>query len=79
MTIPTNESIAYMGTWTYRGCLPVSRLTFSEKYGNEILSFYDLTVGISDSNVFIPRQECLTEKEYANRKVLFGAPVKKTE
>ena len=76
-TLPNNETLAYIGTWTYRGCLPVSRLTFSEKYANEVLSFYDITVGISDPNVFIPRRECLTEKEYAMRSTLFGAPIKK--
>ena len=76
-TTPTNETIPYMGTWTYKGCLPVSRLSFSEKYGNEVLSFYDITIGISDPNVFIPRRECLTEKEYAMRHALFGAPIKK--
>ena len=76
-TLPTHETIPYISTWTYQGCLPVSRTTFSEKYGNEILSFYDLTVGISDPNVFIPRQECLTEQEYAMRHVLFGAPTKR--
>lgn len=76
-TIPTGEVLPYIGTWTYQGCLPVSRITFSEKYGNEILSFFDITVGISDPNVFIPRQECLTEYEYAMRNVLFGKPSKK--
>ncbi|CAF1981119.1 unnamed protein product [Rotaria magnacalcarata] len=76
-TLPNNETIPYIGTWTYRGCLPVSRTTYSEKYGNEVLSFYDLTVGISDPNVFIPRSECLTEKEYATRHTLFGTTNKK--
>lgn len=68
-----------MGTWTYQGCLPVSRATFSEKDGNEILSFFDVIIGISDPNVFIPRRECLTDKEYAMRNVLFGKPMKKNE
>lgn len=76
-TLPTNETLPYVGTWTYRACLPVSRSTFSEKYGNEILSFYDLTTGISDPNVFIPRPECLSEEEYAKRHILFGVPAKK--
>ncbi|CAF2488201.1 unnamed protein product [Rotaria sp. Silwood2] len=76
-TLPSNETIAYVGTWTYRGCLPVSRTTYSEKYGNEMLSFYDLTVGISDPNVFIPRPECLKAEEYAMRNTLFGTPTKK--
>jgi len=78
-TLPTNETVPYIGTWTYQGCLPVSRVTVSEERGNEILSFFDVTVGISDPNVFIPRRECLTENEYALRNVLFGRPSKKNE
>jgi len=78
-TLPTNETISYIGTWTYEGCLPVSRATSSEKYGNEILSFFDIIVGIGDPNVFIPRQECLTEQEYAMRNILFGTAIKKNE
>ncbi len=74
MTLPTNETLPYVGTWTYKGCIPVTRLTFSEKYGNEILSFFDVTFGIGDPNVFIPRRACLTEKEYAMRNILFGKP-----
>ncbi|CAF1073955.1 unnamed protein product [Rotaria sordida] len=77
LTLPTNETLRYVGTWTHQGCLPVSRTTYSEKYGNEILSFYDLTVGISDPNVFIPRRECLTEQEYAMRNTLFDKLTKK--
>lgn len=73
-----NETIPYISTWTYKGCLPVSRTTYSQKYGNEVLSFYDLTVGISDPNVFIPRQECLSAQEYAMRQALFGTPAKTT-
>ncbi len=76
LTLPTNQTIPYFGTWTYEGCLPVSRLTFSEKYGDEILTFFNIVVGISDPNVFIPRRECLTEKEYALRHVLYGTQSK---
>ena len=76
-TTPTNDTIDYVSTWTYRACIPVSRNTYSEKYGISHLSFYDVTAGISDPNVFIPRRECLSEKEWAMRHTLFGAPAKK--
>ncbi|CAF1391969.1 unnamed protein product [Adineta steineri] len=78
-TTPTNDTIDYVSTWTYRGCLPVSRTTYSEKYGSSHLSWYDITVGISDPNVFIPRRECLTNFEWENRFTLFGTPNKKIE
>jgi hypothetical protein len=68
-----------MSTWTYRGCLPVSRTTFSEKYGVSHLSFYDITAGIHDPNVFIPRRECVSDEEWAQRYTLFGTPTKKDE
>jgi hypothetical protein len=38
------------------------------------LSFYDVTVGISDPSVFIPRRECLSDEEWENRYTLFGTP-----
>lgn len=75
-TLPGNEIAPYILSWTYQGCLPVSRAVFSQKYGNEILSFFDITVGISDPNVFIPRRECLTATEWDNRYTLFAVPSK---
>ena len=71
-TTPDKESIDYVSTWTYRGCIPVSRTTAGEKSGVSQLSFYDVTAGISDPNVFIPRRECLTSEEWAKRDLLFG-------
>ncbi|CAF3430482.1 unnamed protein product [Rotaria sp. Silwood1] len=76
-TLPSNDTIDYISTWTYRGCLPVSRTSFSQKFGTSHLSFYDITVGISDPNVFIPRRECLTSEEWDMRHTLFGTPAKK--
>ncbi|CAF1222082.1 unnamed protein product [Adineta ricciae] len=77
-TIPSvNVTLSYISTWTYKGCLPVSRTVYSDTYGNDVLSIYDVTVGISDPNVFIPRRECLTAEEYAMRQALFGTPSKK--
>ncbi|UJR37490.1 hypothetical protein I4U23_030193 [Adineta vaga] len=65
ITIPfLNVTLPYIATWTYKACLPISRTVYSEKFGNEITSFYDITAGISDPNVFIPRRECLTAREY---------------
>jgi len=75
-TTPTNVTVDYVSSWTYNGCLPVSRTSFS-RLGVSHLSFYDVTVGIRDPNVFIPRPECLTQEEWANRYTLFGAPMKK--
>lgn len=77
LTLPNNETLPYIGTWTREGCIMVSRIITSEKYGNEILTVFDATVGISDPNVFIPRRECLTEQEYAMRDALFDKPTKK--
>jgi hypothetical protein len=76
-TTPANDTINYFSTWTYRGCIPVSRNTVSEKYGSGHLSFYDVTLGISDPNVFIPPRECLSEKEWDMRYTLFGTPTQK--
>ena len=58
--IPGNV-FTYVSTWTYRECIPVTVTTYSEKSGREYVSFYDVTLGIRDPNVFIPRPECLTE------------------
>jgi len=63
-TTPENHTVNYFGTWTYQGCLPVSSTSHNSKYGTSHASFFDITPGISDPNVFIPRRECLTAKEY---------------
>jgi len=75
-TGPANDTVRTFGTWTYQACLPVRRVSHSSAYGRSELSFFDVTAGIHDPNVFIPRPECLTEEEHANRHVLFGTPKK---
>jgi len=72
--LPTNETVRVFGTWTLQACLPVRQILHSSLYGRTERSFYDITAGISNPSVFIPRQECLTEEEYANRDILFGTP-----
>jgi hypothetical protein len=76
-TTPSNDTVRTFGTWTYQACLPVNFIRHSTQYGRTQSSFFDIVAGISDPNVFIPRRECLTEKEYAMRHALFGAPPKK--
>jgi hypothetical protein len=60
--------------WTYEACIPVARTLFSPTMGVSHISFYDVTAGIRDPNVFIPRRECLSDEEWANRYALFGRP-----
>ncbi|CAF3087755.1 unnamed protein product [Rotaria socialis] len=72
-TIPINQTATYIGTWTYDGCLPISDITFEPHDRINYTFFYDITIGISDPNVFIPPRQCLTEKEYNMRHTLFGS------
>ncbi|CAF1036801.1 unnamed protein product [Rotaria sp. Silwood1] len=72
-TTPSNDTVNYIGMWTYEACLPVSQTSTHPKYGTSHQSFYDVSGGISDPNVFIPPRECLSDKEYAMRHTLFGA------
>ena len=58
-------------------CLPVSQSILSSQYGRTQVSFYDITAGISNPDVFIPRRECLTEQEYAMRDKLFRGTSKR--
>ena len=69
--------IEYTSTWTLQGCVPVSRTSFGPQLGVAHVSFYDVTVGIRDPNVFIPRRECLSAEEWENRYTLFGTPADK--
>lgn len=48
----------YVGTWTAVGCAPVTDAYFSQRTGFVHWSFYDVTLGISDPNVFVPPAEC---------------------
>ncbi|CAF0783285.1 unnamed protein product [Adineta ricciae] len=78
-TTPSNDTVRTFGTWTYQACLPVRFISHSQRFGRTETSFFDITAGISDPNVFIPRRECLTEKEYAMRDILFGKPSKQIQ
>ncbi len=72
-----NETRQFMSQWTYQGCIPVSRTSYGGTTGITHISFYDVTAGISDPNVFIPRRACLSDEEWANRYTLFGTPTTK--
>jgi len=48
----------WMGTFTDKECLMVTEGFFSNKTGFVHTSVYDITLGISDPNVFIPPSEC---------------------
>jgi hypothetical protein len=71
-TGPANDTVRTFGTWTYQACLPVRFISHSSRFGRSELSFFDVTAGIRDPNVFIPRPECLTEEENIMRDALFG-------
>lgn len=47
-----------MGVWTYEACIPVSVVFRSQKFDSH-QHFYDITPGIDNPNVFVPRKECL--------------------
>ncbi|XP_033127892.1 mammalian ependymin-related protein 1-like isoform X3 [Anneissia japonica] len=49
----------YIGVWTLTGCLPVREGYYSNQTGFINTEFFDITLGISDPNVFIPPQECI--------------------
>ena len=48
----------YSGSWTSVGCIPVNDAYVSTQTGVAIASFFDVTGGISDPNIFIPPAEC---------------------
>ncbi|CAG2226310.1 unnamed protein product [Mytilus edulis] len=53
----TNEY--YTGLVTYPSCYPVQNLHFSKTHGFEHSDYFDLHIGITDLNVFVPPTECL--------------------
>lgn len=77
VTTPSGDKVRVFGIWTYQDCLPVLSVRHSQQYGRSQVSFFDINAGIRDPSVFIPRQECLTEQEWAMRDTLFGVPAKK--
>jgi len=48
----------YFMTWTYKDCIPITTGFISQKVGFLFTSYYDVVLGISDPNVFIPPKEC---------------------
>lgn len=48
----------YMMTFTEFGCLPIQQNYFSKETGGVFTSFFDMTTGIRDPNVFIPPPFC---------------------
>ncbi|XP_065184344.1 mammalian ependymin-related protein 1-like [Sycon ciliatum] len=48
----------YSGSWTSVGCVPVTDSYVSSTTGFIHWTFYDVTLGISDPNVFIPPSNC---------------------
>ncbi|XP_056022042.1 mammalian ependymin-related protein 1-like [Ostrea edulis] len=48
----------FFGYVTNPDCIPVANGLFSEKYGFIMNSFFDITIGVSDVNAFIPPREC---------------------
>ncbi|XP_071962541.1 mammalian ependymin-related protein 1-like [Antedon mediterranea] len=53
-----SERGRYSGIWTVTGCLPVKEGYYSNQTGYISTEFYDITLGISDPNVFMPPKEC---------------------
>lgn len=57
------NEIDYFGTWTLEACLPVTANYFSQADNiNLHSSYFDITPGLDDPNVFVPRRECLTAR-----------------
>ncbi|KAI3382270.1 hypothetical protein SNEBB_011452 [Seison nebaliae] len=55
----TKEGISYFGEWTYDDCIPVHMFAEKKATGEQdVVSFFDVTLGIQNPNVFIPPKEC---------------------
>ncbi|XP_062609053.1 mammalian ependymin-related protein 1-like [Saccostrea cucullata] len=51
---------AYTGLVSSPDCFPIQNIHFSQKYGFEQSTYYDIKVGISDPQLFLPPRECTT-------------------
>jgi len=49
------------GTFTDLACLPVHERIFTNATGHIWTSFYDVTLGISNPNIFVPPKGCQTQ------------------
>jgi hypothetical protein len=55
------NKIEYMGVWSLEGCLPISANYWSDTAKiSTHAHFFDITPGIDNPDVFIPRKECLS-------------------
>ncbi|XP_064603339.1 mammalian ependymin-related protein 1-like [Liolophura sinensis] len=52
----------YFGAWTVLDCVPVNDGYFSNQTGFISWNFFDVTLGISDPNVFVPPSECASQE-----------------
>ncbi|CAF1351291.1 unnamed protein product [Adineta steineri] len=71
-TIPLNETARYIQTWTSENCLPVSNIVFEPSGSINYMWYYNITLGIQDSNVFIPPARCWNDKKFPIQYNLFG-------
>ncbi|XP_064624115.1 mammalian ependymin-related protein 1-like [Lineus longissimus] len=55
----TPQGGLYHLLWTVHDCLPVTETYYSTRTSFVHTTFFDVTLGISDPNVFIPPRECL--------------------
>ncbi|XP_035700056.1 mammalian ependymin-related protein 1-like [Branchiostoma floridae] len=53
------EGFEWVGSFTSTGCVPVNDMFYSNRTGRVTTEFFDVTLGISDANVFIPPRECM--------------------
>ncbi|XP_013400489.1 mammalian ependymin-related protein 1-like [Lingula anatina] len=54
----TEQGAKYYGSWTYPACVPVSDYFYDSSVGLVQTHFYNVEVGISDPDRFIPPMEC---------------------
>jgi len=55
-----SEKWSWYGVYTPRdiGCVPVSDEFHDEQVGRVVTNFFDVVLGISDPNIFVPEHEC---------------------
>jgi len=65
------DGVFYTGLVTYPDCYPVQNIYISRQYGFEHSDYFDLNIGITDLNVFVPPQECvMAEKKMSFKPVV---------
>ncbi|KAI8486651.1 Mammalian ependymin- protein 1 [Branchiostoma belcheri] len=53
------EGTDWVGVFTYTGCVPVNDMFYSNRTGRVTTEFFDVTLGLSNPDVFIPPRECI--------------------